>query len=103
MIAGRGPAPSLVLALVQRLPDTSMTVALASGGRDFLGWGVDRHMAADLFDALNANTRATGNWGKGKAPKIAPYPRPKTTSATADKAPKKPVSVADIYARLSGR
>ncbi|MEU3045808.1 hypothetical protein ABZ705_04605 [Streptomyces sp. NPDC006984] len=103
MIAGRGPAPSLVLALVQRLPDTSMTVALASGGREFLGWGVDRHMTADLFDALNANTKATGNWGKGKVPKIPAYPRPKAKSTTPSTTPKKPASVAAIYARLSGR
>lgn len=101
MIEGRGPSPALVLLLVQRLPDTSLTVALASGGREFFGWGQDRHLAADLFDALNANTRATGQWGKGKAPKIAPYPRPKAKAKKAGK--RRPTSVAEIYKRFTGR
>lgn len=100
MIAGRGPAPLLALALVRRLPDTSLTAALATGGRQHLGWGVDRHLLADLYDALNQNTRATGNWAKGKVPTFPLWPRPKP------KAPpeKKPaVSVADLYARLQQR
>ncbi|MGW6745421.1 hypothetical protein ACWGDX_32565 [Streptomyces sp. NPDC055025] len=102
MIAGRGPSPSLVLALVRRLPDTSLTVALASGGREFFGWGQDRHLTADLYDAINANTRATGQWGKGKAPKIPAYPRPKKSTAnTAGK--RHPMSVAEIYKRFAGR
>lgn len=53
-----------------------MTVALMSGGRELYGWGQDRHLAADIFDALNQNTRATGNWGKKKPPTIKPFPRP---------------------------
>lgn len=64
--------------LIKRLPDTSMTAALASGGRDHFGWGADRYMLADLYDAVNQNTRATGNWGKKKPPKFPEYPRPKT-------------------------
>jgi hypothetical protein len=101
VIEGRGPAPTLVLQLVQRLPDTSLTVALATGGRDHFGWGLDRHIAVDLFDALNANTRATGNWAKGKAPKIKPWPRPKR------RAPKKetrgPVKLKDLFNRFQRR
>lgn len=100
MIAGRGPSPALVLALVQRLPDTSLTVALASGGRHLFGWGQDRHLAADTFDAINQNTRATGQWGKGKAPKIPPWPRPK---AQHNQAGQKPTTVAAIYQQLTGR
>ncbi|MGC4928080.1 hypothetical protein [Streptomyces sp. DT117] len=88
--------------LVQRLPDTSLTVALASGGREFFGWGQDRHMVADLFDAVNQNTRSTGQWGKGKAPKIPEFPRPKKAKAK-KKASKRSVSVAEIYRRFSGR
>ncbi|WP_238323847.1 hypothetical protein [Salinispora pacifica] len=100
MIEGRGPSPTLVLAYVQRLPDTSLTVALASGGRDRFGWGQDRYLLADLFDAITTNTRATGNWQKGKAPKFDAYPRPRSKSQAG---PKKPASVADIYKRLQRR
>lgn len=96
VIEGRGPSPRLVIALVQRLPDTSLTAALASGGRDHFGWGADRHIAADLFDAMNQNTRACGNWGK-KPPKIDARPRPGK-----GKKSKKPTSVVDIFKRLSG-
>lgn len=92
-IAGRGLSPSLALSLVQRLPDTSLTMALASGGREFFGWGVDRYLAADTYDAVNLNTRATGQWQKGKAPKFPPYPRP-TKGA---KAVKKRRSVKDLF------
>lgn len=87
-------APRFVIALIQRLPDTSLTSALASGGRDFFGWGADRHIAADLFDAINQNTRATGNWGK-KPPKIDPRPRPGQKKA------KGKTSVADIFKRFT--
>ena len=98
MIAGRGPSPSLVLLLVQRLPDDSLTAALASGGREHFGWGQDRHLLADIFDALNQNTRATGNWGKKPAPKIPSWPRPESTSSE-----KKKVSVADLFGQFSSR
>lgn len=100
VIEGRGPAPSLAVALAKRLPDTSLTVALASGGREHFGWGVDRHIAADNFDALNQNTRASGNWGKKGAPKIPFWPRPKAKTPEQEK---KPVTVADIYKRFQRR
>lgn len=90
-----GMAPSFVLSLIQRLPDTSLTAALASGGREHFGWGADRHMAADIFDAINQNTRATGNWSK-KPPKIEPRPRPGKGVVKKAKA-----SVADLWARMS--
>ncbi|MCY0933628.1 hypothetical protein [Streptomyces sp. H34-S4] len=86
---------------MQRLPDTSLTIALASGGREHFGWGVERHMTADLYDALNQNTRASGQWGKKGAPKIPEYPRPK--SKAKDNGPKKARSVADIYKVFSRR
>lgn len=72
-----------------------MTSALASGGREQFGWGQDRHMLADIFDAINQNTRACGNWGK-KPPKIEPRPRPGK-----GKKEKKKVGVADLFARFS--
>lgn len=99
MIAGRGPSPIFVLLLVQRLPDDSMTAALRQGGPQFLGWDTSRHLLADLYDAINVNTRATGTWKNGKAPKIPQFPRPKKSADEA--ATKKPrVSVKDIYARM---
>lgn len=86
-----GLSPSLCLSLIQRLPDTSLTVALASGGREHFGWGRDRHMQADLYDAINQNTRLTGMWD-GKPPKIPPYPRPAPKAQAS-----KPKTVADLY------
>ena len=100
VIEGRGPAPSLVLALAQRLPDNSLTSALASGGRDHFGWGIDRHLMADLYDAINQNTRATGNWARGKVPTIPAWPRPKHE---AKPEAKKKVSVADVYRQFQRR
>jgi hypothetical protein len=103
VIEGRGPSPALVNMLVQRLPDTSLTAALASGGRDHFGWGQDRHLMADLFDAVNQNTRASGQWGKKGAPKIPEYPRPKTKPDKKTGTKKKKVTVADLFSKLSRR
>lgn len=90
-----GLSPVFVLSLIQRLPDTSLTHALASGGREHFGWGVDRYLSANTYDAINQNTRASGRWGKKGAPEIAPYPRPQGV-----KAKKKPASVKDIFKRF---
>lgn len=83
-------SPSLMLSLVQGLPDDCYTYALASGGREFLGWGRDRHLSADTFDAIQTLIRVTGNWKPGKEPKLKPYPRPSVEEA-------KPVTVADLF------
>jgi hypothetical protein len=95
VIEGRGPSPRIVNILARGLPDTSLTIALASGGRQHYGWGMDRHMNADLYDALNQNTRATGQWAKGKAPNIPLYPRPTTKTEPTERP--KPKTVADLY------
>lgn len=83
--------------MVQRLPDTSMTAALVNGGTEQFGWGTDRHMQADIYDALNVNTRASGNWKK--PPKIPTWPRP----VSKPKGGKAKVTVADIYNRFTQR
>jgi len=84
-----------------------MTTALAAGGIEHFGWGVDRHMDADLYDALNANTRATGNWGKKGPPKIPNRPRPKfkpqLKQSDGDTTPKPKVSVKSLHASMSRR
>jgi hypothetical protein len=101
VIAGRGPSPFLVISLVKRLPDTSLTTALASGGREHFGWGIDRHMQADIYDAINQNTRASGQWGKKGAPKIAPWPRPNHEKKKSKD--KKPTTVAELWQKFQRR
>ena len=101
VIEGRGPSPVCVYRLIQRLPDTSLTSALASGGREHFGWGVDRHLQADIYDALNINTQGTGNWAKGKVPKFPPYQRP-TPEPSGDEVVAK-VTVASLYAQFNTR
>lgn len=97
-IEGRGTVPSLVLALIQRLPDTSLTTALASGGRDFFGWGLDRHMTADLYDAQLTQIRTTVSAAGAKPPKLEGYPRPNPEAVTP--AEKKPTSVAELFTKF---
>lgn len=98
-MAGRGLSPSLVILLVKRLPDDSLTAALMHGGRQFFGWGSDRYILADIYDAINVNTTATGNWKKGKQPDIPSYPRP----SDEEKKKKKRTSVRDVWNRLQTR
>jgi len=76
VVAGGGPSPALVLALVEGLPEDSATVAAMRGGRDWRGWTRTALLLADIYDAINANTRASGRWRR-KPPTIPPYPRPK--------------------------
>jgi hypothetical protein len=84
---------------VQRLPDDSLTHALMRGGREFFGWGQDRYIAVDTFDALQTNTVVSGNWKK-KAPEIDPYPRPgaEENKQESDKSN----ALQKIWAQLSG-
>lgn len=91
---GAGPSPSLLVSLISALPEGSMTKALMRGGREFFGWGQAEHALAALFDAVNTNTQVSGTW-KNKPPKFPQYPVPKVRKADA---PKKKVTVADLYA-----
>ncbi len=65
-----------MLALVEHLPEDSAFVASRRGGHRWRGWTQTERILADLYDAINLNTVATGQWAKGKAPTIPPYPRP---------------------------
>lgn len=77
-LLGQGPAPVFILHLIEWLPDTARTAALVQGNRELWGWGRDRHMMADVFDAINANTRMTA---MSKKPiKAVTWPRPKPPS-----------------------
>jgi hypothetical protein len=64
-----------VLALVEGLPDNKVFAAYLAGGakwREFHGWGKDRHVAADRWDA--AVSLAFSTAGSKKKPPT--YPRP---------------------------
>lgn len=72
---GCHPAP--VLALIEALPRGSRTHAAAAGGehwREWLGVTDEYQLLAAIYDAINLNTRATGNFEK--PPKIDPWPLP---------------------------
>lgn len=99
MVEGEGPAPSLVLTLIEGLPDDSLTTALMSGGRQYLGWGENRHLLAGIFDAINLNTTGTGQWAKGKAPEFDPWRRPSDKNRD-NQGRKKKTTVADLYNRF---
>lgn len=76
--------PGLVLVLVEQLPDDGAFAAAQLGGRDHRGWGMDRHLRALQFDALQMNTFVTARAGgakKSKAP--AAFPRPGSRSKAA--------------------
>lgn len=40
----------ILLSLVEELPDDGAFAASVQGGPEFRGWGVDRHMFANLWD-----------------------------------------------------
>lgn len=81
------------------LPDDSLTVALMQGGREHLGWTKTVHILASVVDAVNQNTRATGNW-RSSPPKIEPHFRPKVKKAPNKITPSngKKVTLEDIAA-----
>lgn len=77
VVQGRGPHPALVFSLIEGLPtDNSLIYAARLGGVEHFGWGIQAHMAANLFDAMQLNTRVSGNWKKGKAPDLPMAHRP---------------------------
>lgn len=89
--------PKLILGLLRELPEDAATLASIRGGDDWRGWDRSTGILADLYDALNVNTRATGQW-KRKPPKIAEYPRPKQKKPGAKK--KRGQSIADVRRAL---
>lgn len=73
--SGAGPSPALLLSIIWALPEDCMTKALMRGGREFFGWSRSEMQLADIYDALNMNTRVTGQWKKSP-PDFPEYPRP---------------------------
>lgn len=69
--------PWWVLALVEELPDTSAYVASLQGGREYRGWGWDRHIYAAIFDAIQMQSVVTARCAGAKDVKAPPpLPRP---------------------------
>lgn len=76
-------SPAQLIALVRNLPIESRTVAALRGGEQFVGWGVDRYMMAQLIDSVNSTAYAvvaSNSKRKPKAPK--PVRRPKRETQT---------------------
>mgnify|MGYP006362592617 CR=1 FL=1 len=97
--AGGGPSPLLLLALVWALPEGSMTKALMRGGREHFGWDLHAEIAASTFDAVNLNTRSSGNW-KNKPPELPAFARPKSSKRSSKKKGKR--TLADVRSLITG-
>lgn len=97
----QGRDPSLILALYARLPEGSKTTAMRRDP-DHWEYHVDvdgsYRVLAGIYDALNVNTAATGNWKK--RPKFEPWPVPEVL---VKKLRKKRRSLADMLGPLAGR
>jgi hypothetical protein len=75
---GGGMSPTQIIVLIRQLPLESRTIASFRGGEEFIGWGVDRYMMAQLMDSIQNTTYAVvaaNSKRKPKAPK--PVYRPK--------------------------
>lgn len=53
-----GYSPQLLISLITNLPIESNTIAAMRGGDEYVGWGIDRYLRANLIDAVNKNTYA---------------------------------------------
>lgn len=83
---------------VRRLPDDSLTHALMRGEPKTFGWGQDRHLLADIYDAITTNTQATISAAGATPPDYPRWPRP---DATSEEKPK--VTVASLWGQLKRR
>lgn len=75
---GDGMSPAHIIVLIRQLPLESRTVGALRGGDEFVGWGTDRYMFAQLLDAVQNTTYAvvaSNSKRKPKAPK--PFYRPR--------------------------
>ena len=102
--------PAHLFALCERLPEGSMTSALLTdeeNWRDYLDITPHYYVQAGIYDAVNNNTAATGNWKK-KAPKIEPWPLPAQMpklrrAAEKRKTKKKEGLLARLHAQVASR
>lgn len=104
VVDGKIP-PSLALALFEGLPQGSMTHAKLRDEdhwRLYLGFDQYNYQLAAIFDAVNSNTRATGNFKT--PPKIEPYPTPESVAKRErEKAKRLEGGVAALFGRMQSR
>lgn len=94
-----------IIALIDRLPEGSRFISELhdpDDWREYLGADAHYMALAGIYEAVNQNTRATGNW-KGKPPRMDPWPTPGIAAERAKKsrAPEA-TTLDDIFRRLSG-
>lgn len=95
-------APLFVLSLIESLPEGSTTHAMMQGGehwRAYAGIGQDYYVLAGIYNAINANTAARGNFKK--RPKFEGWPTPgEIVKKLSKKAERK--TVAGLYKSIMG-
>lgn len=88
-----------MLSLIDRLPEGSKTLSLVSDPehwRAYMDISSDYYVMAGIFNAINLNTTATGNFKK--KPKLDPWPVPKLAVELEKKREAaRPKSVADLF------
>lgn len=90
--------PLLAVSLIERLPQSSAFGALhqdSKNWREYLDLSPEYYALAGIYDAVNTNTRATGNFKT--PPKFKPWPLPHEVITKKSQ----PNSVASLFARMS--
>ena len=97
-------SPVLALALYEGLPPGSATWAMQQSEEhwhEYVDAGNAYYALSGIYDAVNVNTRATGNFKK--PPKIEPWPVPEIRVKKIEKAKKKPRTVKELYVAMKSR
>jgi hypothetical protein len=87
-----------VLSLIERLPEGSKTASLMQSKehwRAYMDIAPNYYVLAGIFNAINGNTAATGNFKK--RPKFEAWPTPRETVRRLRKKADRPRTVADLY------
>lgn len=95
-------APLFVLSLIESLPEGSTTYAMMQGGenwRAFAGIDSDYYVLAGIYNAVNANTAARGNFKK--KPKFEAWPTPSEVVRKLNKKAERK-TVAGLYKSIMG-
>ena len=89
--------PLLLISLIERLPASSAFAAQHQNKKDwheYLDLSPEYFIMAGIYDAVNVNTRATGNFKT--PPKFQPWPMPQTIIKKSQ-----PTTVATLFARMA--